>query len=263
MIHPLDQKSSVILPPEILDKILEQIPESRERGRTLTACALAATWWTEPSRRHIFASVEIDESNYRQWVDGVVLSRSKDRLLEHVRWLWHSRGPGLGIRYQMRSLAQDAGGYLSGLRNLHDLALSGITVEHISEGEFHTCFSAFRETLTCLELKSFTTSFSAFVTLIGYFPNITTLRLRSLTLEPDGGPIPSLSRPLRGTFNVYEIRANFLEFLVRFSQLDMEYEELVIDSFSVLEARGFAETALRISPSTVKVLRLMTDLVCK
>ena len=253
------------LPPEILDKILEQIPESRERGRTLTACALVATWWTEPSQRHIFSSVEITERNYRQWADGVVLSRSKDHLLGHIRSLWHNRGAILGNWYQMQNLAQDAGGYLSGLRNLQDLTLSciDISVEHISEGELHTCFSAFRETLTYLNLKSFATSFSTFMTLVGYFPNITILRLRSLILKPDEGPVPSLSRPLRGTFRVFEIQADSLEFLVRFAQLDMEYEELIIDSFSELKATGFAETALRISPSTVKFLKLMADLECK
>ena len=38
------------------------------------------------------------------------------------------------------------------------------------------------------------------------FPWVTyPLQLRALELEPDGGPVPSLSRPLRGGFHVYTI----------------------------------------------------------
>ena len=76
--------------------------------------------------------------------------------------------------------------------------------------DFVLDFSAFRDTLTYPSLETFTASFSAFVTLVDYFPNITTLRLRSFELEPDGGPVPSLSRPLRGKLYVREVRASRL-----------------------------------------------------
>ena len=163
----------------------------------------------------------------------------------------------------MRDLAHDSGGYLSGLRNLRNLTLSNILVEHISEGEFHTCFSAYRETLTYLNINTLTTSFSAFVTLVGYFPNLTSLRLHWFTLKPDEGPVTSLSQPLRGKLHIHDAPADSLEFFSRFTQLDTEYEELIIDSFIDVSTPGFAETALRISPSTVKFLRLGQELRCK
>ena len=69
----------------------------------------------------------------------------------------------------------------AGLRGVHSLGLPDIRsltmvdtrVEHIREEGFHTCFSAFRETLTFLFLEFYSTSFSALVTLVGYFPNLT------------------------------------------------------------------------------------------
>ena len=46
------------------------------------------------------------------------------------------------------------------------LELLSIKIWHISEGEFHTCFSASHKTLTDLTLDYFNTTFSAFVTLV-------------------------------------------------------------------------------------------------
>ena len=44
--------------------------------------------------------------------------------------------------------------------------------------------------------------------------------------------------------------------------LNTEYEELEIDSFG-FESTQFVETALRITPSTIKFLTLFTDDKCK
>ena len=140
--NPPDRNASVILPPEILDKILEHICTSREGRRTLIACTLAATWWMRPDQRRLFSSVEIHRGNYVQLVNGVVPSGSKTRLLEHVRSLWHS----YGLNYRMRDLAQNSGGYFSVLRNLHHLTFRNIWIEQIDEEDFRACFSAFRET---------------------------------------------------------------------------------------------------------------------
>ena len=247
----------------MLDKIFERIPINKEGRLTLIVCALVATWWTGPSQRRLFSSVSIHEGNYERWMNGVVLSESKTHLLQYVRSLWHSRGLGGGVKYRMRELAQGSGEYLSALRNLHTLTLYNTKVEPISKEQFRTCFSAFRETLTCLFLDSFTTSFSAFVTLVGYFPNITTLQLRSFTLGPDEGPVPSLSRPPRGKLHLHNVQSNHLEFLTRLSKLDLEYEELVIGSSSLLSRTSFVERALQISASTVKFLRLITEPQCK
>ena len=258
----LDSNSFATLPPEILDKILEQISANREGRPTLLACALVATWWTGPSQRRLFSSVEIYESSYRLWINGVILSGSKARLLGYIRSLWHSRGLDIGIKYQMRHLPHDSGEYLSALHNLRSLTLYNTWVEHIGEEGFYTCFSAFRETLTFLSLDTFAMSFSAFVTLVDYFPNITTLELDPPVLEPDERPVPSLSRPLRGKLLVHEVQTRHLEFFNQFAELGLEYEELVINSPSVIEPE-FLKGALEISTGTVKFLRLAAELHCE
>ena len=255
-----DSKASVILPPEVLDKILEHIYTDGWRSPTLVACALVATWWTGPSQRRLFSSVKIHHGNYRQWMDGVVLSGSKAHLLKHVHSLWDIRS------HRMQGLAQDSGEYFSALRNLRSLTLYGIMVEHISKEDFRTCFSAFRGSLTYLSLDDFATSFSAFVTLVGYFPNITTLRLCSFDLEPDEERVPSLSKPLRGKLelNFGYGKANSLEFANRFAELNPEYQELVIESpdFTLRETELLG-SVLRISASTIKILRLTAELKCE
>ena len=79
-------------------------------------------------------------------------------------------------------------------------------------------------------LDKIVTPLNTFVTLVGYFPNIATLELDSLIVEPDEGSILSLSWPLRGKkFDVHEVRINRLGFLNRFAWLDLGYEGLVID----------------------------------
>ena len=173
----------------------------------------------------------------------------------------HYRTP-IGIAskcYRMRDLAQDSGEYLSALHNLHTLKLVCIMAE---EAQFSTCFSAFRETLTCLSLVSFVTSFGVFVRLVDYFPNITTLYLNSPELGPDEGPVPSLSRPLRGKVHIYNVQASN-QFFDQFSKLNLEYEELVIDSPTVLLETKFVETSLKISASTIERLRMGIELWCE
>ena len=190
-------------------------------------------------------------------MNGVVHSGSKVHLLEYVRSLSHPRG-NYEIKHRMGDLPRDSGEYLSALRNLRSLALFVTRTEHISDDQFHTCFSAFRETLTHLSLESFLTSFSAFVTLVDYFPNITSLQLRSFKVRPDEKPVPSLSRPLQGKIHLRPFRSHHLWFYDRLAKLDLAYDELRIDTSSLppsSEAR-FLESTLQISASTVKILRL-------
>ena len=251
----LGLSASATLPPEILDEILKHISTDNILGRRiLVACALVATWWTGPSQRRLFSSVSIYEGNYQQWLNA----GSETHILEYVRSLSHSRGLGTRNKYRMGNLAQDSGEYLSALHKLHSLELLKIHIEHINKAEFRTCFSAFRETLTTLSLDTIATSFGAFVTLVDYFPNVTSLQLRSVDLEPDEGPVPPLSRPLRGKVHLHHIRPHRLDFFRVFAELELEYEELVIDSSSPMRTI-FLEIALQISTSTVKYLRLIAD----
>ena len=165
----------------------------------------------------------------------------------------------------MRALVRDSGEYFSALRNIHSLTLLNIRVEYISEDQFRTCFLAFRETLTHLSLETITTSIGAFVALVSYFPNITTLQLRSFVLEPDEGPAQSSYRPFRGKLHICCLQDDRLEFFDQFAKLDLEYEELVIASFALFtdEKTKFLVSALQISTSTVKFLRLVNEIECE
>ena len=161
----------------------------------------------------------------------------------------------------MRNLPRLSGEYLSALHNIHSLELINIEIEHISKQEFHTCFSAFRETLTHLTLDIFSTSFSAFVTLVDYFPNITTLRLGSFAVEPDKVPVPQLSRPLRGRICIFHPRGILFggaDFLDRLAVLDLEYEELALEPHPIVDTRLLG-SILQLGASTVKYLRLTTE----
>ena len=250
------------LPPEIFDKILEFIPATRDGRPTLIACALVATWWTAPSQRRLFSSISIHEANLQRWMDGVALSESKSHLLAYARSLWHWRGGLFGDNYRMRNLPQDSCQYSSALHNVQNLTLVNFGIEDIGGEGFRTCFSAFRETLTFLYLEFSGTSFSAFVTLVNYFPNITALRLRGVKLEPDEGPVPTLSRPLRGKIYIeysHHPGIDCLEFFRRLAKLDLEYEEVVVNFFSLTSSMGIdlLESVLQISPTTIKFLRLL------
>jgi len=156
----------------------------------------------------------------------------------------------------MQNLPRDSREYLSALPNIHTLKLYHIRIEHIGEEEFRTCFSVFRETLTDFSLGTIITSFNAFVTLVNYFPNITSIQLGSLVLKPDEGPVPTLSRPLRGKVHIWGAHAGCLELLDRFVKLNLEYEELVLDTFSSHMDTAFLESALQMSTRSVRFLRL-------
>jgi len=154
----------------------------------------------------------------------------------------------------MQCLQKDSGEYFSALYNIRSLELAGVK---INRAEFGICFSAFRETLTSLNLAILTMSFGTFVALVDYFPNIVTLQLSPSILEPDEGSVPPLSRPLRGKLQVDHALV-CSELIDRFATLDLEYEELVISSWSCLSTRAM-QSSLQLSPDTVKYLRLLPD----
>ena len=192
-------------------------------------------------------------------MNGVVFSVSKIHLLGYVRSLkQYPRTPDTGNNYAMQNLPEDSGEYLSALHNVRSLKLTNIRVEHVGEGGFRACFSAFRETLTDLSLMAFVTSFSAFVALVDYFPNITTLRVGFFLVESDEGPVTPLSRPLRGKICLHDISYDCMEFFNRFAKLDLEYEEVVLEP-CLRTTTELLQSVLRLGGSTVKYLRLIEE----
>ena len=101
--------------------------------------------------------------------------------------------------------------------------------------------------------------------LVDYFPNLRTLRMCLCEVRPDEGPVPTLSRPLRGKMYIqcgHMVTAHCLAFFRRFAELDLKYEELVIDTFSHAfpEVARLLDNALQMNSSTVKTLRLFVEL---
>ena len=190
-------------------------------------------------------------------MNSVVHSGANIRLLGYVRSLeHHCRGLGISSFYPMGKLQEDSGEYLSALRGVRSLELHYVGIDSISQEDFSNCFSAFRETLRDLTLEIFFTSFGAFVMLVDYFPNITTLKLAMFTAIPAERPVPPLSRPLRGKICVDFMRTDCVGFFNQFAKVDLEYEELVIGSRIRTEP---LESILGLSTSTVKDLRLMAE----
>jgi len=167
--------------------------------------------------------------------------------------LWIGHYQDLSIKF--RSLLQDHGKSLSALHNIRSLAFANTRIELIPQYEFRICVSAFRGTLTSLSLDIFASSFSTLVTQVDYFPNIRSLQLGPFILEPGERPVPSLSRPLRGKRHVHLPQAGPLEFFNRFAKSDMEYKELVIESYGYVSS-SFPESALQPSTDAVKSLRI-------
>ncbi|KAF9642980.1 hypothetical protein BDM02DRAFT_1774778 [Thelephora ganbajun] len=93
--------------------------------------------------------------------------------------------------------------------------------------------SAFQHTLLSLFLTRVSVTWSAFVTLVGHFPNLRDLYISERSLQVDDRPVPPLPRMLRGRLVV--ISGTVMEFPIdRFVGLKMEYEELVMRGRSVL-----------------------------
>ena len=187
-------------------------------------------------------------------MDGVVFSGSKTHLLGFVRSLHHNPARATDTSCWIRNLPKDSIRYLSALRNVRSLSLVGIRIGHATVD----CFSAFRDTLTDLSFNHFDTSFSAFVTLVDSFPNLTNLWLGLFVVKPDEEPVPVLSLPLRGRIHLKCFENNSEEFFDRLAELDPEYEELVLESEVYVEA-GLVESILRLGASTVEYLRVAAE----
>ena len=126
--------------PEILNKILGQIPANRGGIQTLIACALVVASWTRSSQRCLFSLAEFHDGICEQRMRSIVFSGSKTRL-EHVLLLRHSRG----LNYRIPDLPRDSRSHFSAP---YSLMLSIIGVENVSEGFRHsvgTYLSASRE----------------------------------------------------------------------------------------------------------------------
>jgi hypothetical protein len=148
-------------------------------------------------------------------------------LLHCIRSLTYSvlraRGPS---RHPSVYTLQD---YLPTLCNLQTLTFSYMRIEPTIP-ERLDLFSAFRHALLSLSLTTVSISWSAFASLVGYFPYLRSLEICWTHFRVDGQPVHYPSRPLHGRLLVGHMWEHPVDLVVdRFPELKLECEELVLD----------------------------------
>jgi hypothetical protein len=210
------------LPQELLDEIFSYL--SSYDGRSLKACSLVSKSWLESSQRLLFADIFIDVDNCQSWLNTILPTNA--RLLRRVRSLTCfvcSHSPP-NLRYRVLALRE----YLPSFCQLRTLIFLGIDIEPTIL-EHLDLFSAFQHTLSSLSIREGSITWSAFVSLVGYFPNLRDLKILLMSFEVDSRPAPRPIGPLRGRLSV-ELREGESTDLFAdwFPALRLEYEELEI-----------------------------------
>ena len=159
------------IPRELLDTILSNFPpDDQSSFPTLRSCSLVSKSWLEPSRRLLFANVSITPKNYPRWLENIPPTNTG--VLRHVRSLMFSSprhelpAPRIGVPRE----------YLPSLPQLRALSFHNVGIEHIVP-EHIDSFSVFQHTLSSLSISHLSFTWSAFVTIIGYFPNLMALEV--------------------------------------------------------------------------------------
>ncbi|KAF9645195.1 hypothetical protein BDM02DRAFT_687955 [Thelephora ganbajun] len=201
------------LPEELLDEIFGHLPP--DDRQSLQNCSLVAKSWLQPSRRLLFARIFIRPATYQSWLDNI--SPTNTGLLRHARSLKYLvGGGGCGV-----SLLRD---HLPSFFQLQQLAFSFTNIEPTICDHLEW-LSAFQHTLSSLSLTQVSITWSAFVALIGYFPNLRDLHLSEMSLQVDDRPIPPLPHALRGRLSItfWDVMGLPVDRLVG---LKLEYEGL-------------------------------------
>jgi hypothetical protein len=216
------QLARMYLPEELLDEIFSHLPS--DRGRSLMSCSLVAKSWLEPSRRLLFAHISIRRDNYRSWLDNI--QPRSTGLLRYARSLTYflRAEDGASRLYCVHALRH----YFPSFCQLRTLTFCNVVVEPTIH-EHLGLFSAFQHMLSSLSLARVSITWSAFVTLVGYFPHLRNLNIRSPSFRVDDIPVPQLPRPLRGRLIIEPFRGDGMDFFSQlFPELRPEHEELVI-----------------------------------
>jgi len=210
------------LPHELLDEILSYLP-SDDRN-SFRACSLVARSWVSPARRRLFSSVVITARNYQSWKDHI--SPANNDLLGHVRSLLYFtvlRSSG------WRQLSfNDFIDYFHSFHHLQHLTLCGM---HIGSdiSERLEVFSAFRLSLLSLSLRTLVLTWSAFVAIVDYFPNVRDFTVSHIIWDIHHRQPSPLSRPMRGRLSIDMHKYRGLPILAdRLSGLGVECDELLI-----------------------------------
>ena len=240
------------LPPELLDEIIGQIP----RRHLLHSCSFVTKSWTYLCQRHLFKTVKIHPGNLQKWLDNI--SPANAELLGHVRvlsyvqsWVYPKRviGPA---DHTLRE-------YFPSFRQLRHFNLNS-TFSHVSSPlQQLDLSSAFQHTLSDISLAGCSTTKSAFVTLINYFPNLIRLHLRHINYHKEDEPVPPLSRLHLKKLSVIEWSADSLDLIDELSELGLNFEEVVVSDsvFPGPSSSEFSNRVVNAFGATTKCLRLL------
>jgi hypothetical protein len=214
------RSSKMRLPVELVDEILSHLPSDDKQS--LRKYSLVSKLWLQPSRRLLFVHIVLHAGNYQSWLKNI--SPTNAGLLHHIRSLTLSlRTPYIhGGIFILRD-------YLPSLCQLQALTLSNTDIEPVIP-EHLDLFSAFQHTLSSLTLMQVSITWSAFVTLVGFFPGLRNFCLRRLSFEVDDRPVPQTPHVLRGglLLELPPTKDSGGSFIDLFPGLRQEYEELVI-----------------------------------
>ena len=232
------------LPTELIEEILSHIPSDDEES--LRSCALIAKSWLDPCRRYLFESVCIETDTYQSWLGNI--SPTNAELLHHVRELMYAIRDNKSWHPSYR-IGNDLRDYLPSFHRLQRLTFCLVDIEPTIP-DHANLFFAFQHTLLSLTLVRVSITWNGFVTLLGYFPNLNDLEIREVEFEVGTHPTPQLPRALRGRLFIRCGREWDPEpFIDRFTELKLEYEELVI-------MRGYHPRLVAAVEGSLKRLRI-------
>ena len=214
------------LPQELIEEILSHLPSNdRESLLSFSNYSLVSKSWLNPSRRALFANIAIEPSTCDRFLNAI--SSTNTELLRHVQWLSYL---ALGNQYRQSHrpiyLLED---YFPSLSQLRALEFIKMQIDPAIPRRLDL-LSAFQHALSSLHLADGSISWSGFASLVGYFPGLRDLFIRSMSFGMDDRPVPNPSRALRGKLSLIDLSRNHdMDILVnRLSGLKPEYEEVAL-----------------------------------
>ena len=207
------------LPQELIDEIIGQLPPGDRRS--LQNCSLVAKSWTHSSQKYLFENVYIGRWSLQPWLDNI--SPTNATLLGHVRRLTYDYSE-TEVVLAHRHLCD----YFPSFRQLRTFTFFGAYISSLPL--LTQSFSAFKHSLSTISMFGCTVTTSGFATIINYFPNLTSLRLLSLSHRRKNDQTPPLSRPHLKRLFVNAWSADHLDLINELSGLGLRFDEVVIDT---------------------------------
>ena len=250
------------LPQELLEEILSYLPPEDGQGRqSLANCSLVSKSWTNPSRRHLFKTVNISKRSLQSWRETI--SPTNYEFLQHIQALSYttdtkdSRSGYQPPEYCIDVL-QD---YFPSLHQLQHLSLLSMQIPSDISLRLEI-FSAFQYTLSRLSLMDCDMSIGVLVTLINHFPNLDHLDLSSLRRSTDGKPTPSLSRSRMRRLHLSHLRADILGIVDQLSELGLAFDQVVVNDWQPVRPNVLTRIAETVGGKARCIELLRTDRSC-